>query len=184
LTRKIQDVIQIDAAINPGNSGGPLLDSAGRLIGINTAIISPSGAYAGVGFAVPVDTVNVIVPQIIRTGRAERPAIGITIVPDSLADKLREGNYIDVKGVLVADLIPGGAAEAAGIQPTRRVSETKLIFGDIITAINGEPVENTPMMLKMIDRHKVGESIEVTVRRNGSDKILSLVLQQRPDPAE
>jgi S1-C subfamily serine protease len=111
-SRKIQDVIQIDAAINPGNSGGPLLDSAGRLIGINTAIISPSGAYAGIGFAVPVDTVNFIVPQIIRSGRAARPALGVTIIPDSIAEQFRQRGLISGEGVLVGEVIGQSAADA------------------------------------------------------------------------
>ncbi|MGE3315022.1 MAG: S1C family serine protease [Planctomycetaceae bacterium] len=184
LSRKIQDVIQIDAAINPGNSGGPLLDSAGRVIGINTAIISPSGAYAGVGFAVPIDTINVVVPQIIRTGRAERPALGITLVSDAVVNRLRDLNLIEGNGALVDELVPGGAAEAAGIQPSQRTREGRVIVGDFIKAINGQPVEDTPSLLKIIDRHKVGETVEVTVQRNGAEKKLSVVLQQRPDIVE
>lgn len=184
VTRKIQDVIQIDAAINPGNSGGPLLDSAGRLIGINTAIISPSGAYAGVGFAVPVDTVNIIVPQIIRTGRAERPALGISIIPDAIADQLRDRNIIGPKGVLVGDLVPGGSAASAGLRPTQRTRDGKYVLGDIIVAINGEPVQNTPMLFKSIERKQVGETVNVTVYRDGSELTLPLTLQQRPDPVE
>ena len=115
--RPISDVIQTDASINPGNSGGPLLDSAGRLIGINTAIYSPSGANAGIGFAVPVDTVNSIVPQLLKNGHIVRPGIGINIASDQLAQKL------DLDGVLILEVAQGGAAEAAGLNATRQTRE-------------------------------------------------------------
>ena len=117
--RPIQGVIQTDAAINPGNSGGPLLDSAGRMIGVNTAIYSPTGAFAGVGFAVPVDTVNRIVPQLIRTGKVDRVGIGIVPFDDSIVDQLRLRRALLHQGVLVKDVMSDGAAKSAGMLPTR-----------------------------------------------------------------
>jgi len=176
--RPIQDVIQIDAAINPGNSGGPLLDSAGLLIGINTAIISPSGAYAGVGFAVPVDTVNHIVPQIIRTGRAERPALGVTIISDSIVEQLRQRGLIDGEGALVSEVF-SEQAKAAGLRPTQRLRDGRIVLGDLIVAIDGQPVHDTPELLKTIEKYQVGQTVNVTVRRNGAEQTLALVLQQR-----
>src|SRR5437867_7446434 len=126
--RPIQGVIQTDAAINPGNSGGPLLDSAGRLIGVNTAIYSPSGVSAGIGFAIPVDTVNRIVAELIRYGKITRPGIGV-----QLDEQINEqvSQRLGVKGVLVVDVVRGGAAAKAGIQPTRRDAEGRLRLGDI-----------------------------------------------------
>src|SRR5262249_42438409 len=114
--RPIQGVIQSDAAINPGNSGGPLLDSAGRLIGVNTAIFSPSGVSAGIGFAIPVDTVNRLVPELIRSGKITRPGLGIQLVEDEQINA-QVMQRLGVKGVLVVDVSRGGAAAKAGIQP-------------------------------------------------------------------
>jgi S1-C subfamily serine protease len=111
--RTVEGVIQTDAAINPGNSGGPLLDSVGRLIGVNTQIISPSGAYAGIGFAVPVDTVNRIVPQLIKYGKLIRPGVGIALVPDRIAQRL------GIDGVIVGRVSPRGPAERADLRGTR-----------------------------------------------------------------
>jgi S1-C subfamily serine protease len=182
-SRKIQDVIQIDAAINPGNSGGPLLDSAGRLIGINTAIIRPSGVYAGIGFAVPVDTVNFVVPQIIRSGRADRPALGITILPDSMTERLRQGGLLSSEGVLVSDVI-GPSATAAGIRPTRRSRDGKTSLGDLITAIDDQPVKDTPGLFKIIEKCQVGQTVTVTLRRDDAELKVPLVLQERPRVSE
>jgi S1-C subfamily serine protease len=130
--RPIQGVIQTDAAINPGNSGGPLLDNAGRLIGVKTQIYSPTGASAGIGFAIPVDTVNRIVPELIRSGKIIRPGLGIEVAEEPIAKK------IGVNGVLIVDVMRGGPAAKAGIRPTRRESSGGVILGDIITAIEGK----------------------------------------------
>src|SRR5580704_5705498 len=116
----IKDVIQVNAAINPGNSGGPLLDSAGRLIGVTTAIVSPSGAFSGIGFAIPVDTVNSIVPQLIQTGTMEPASLGVTLFRDDQTERLRQRKIVKDEGVLVADVLAGGAAQAAGILPTQQ----------------------------------------------------------------
>ncbi len=178
VSRPIQDVIQIDAAINPGNSGGPLLDSSGRVIGINTAIISPSGVYAGIGFAVPIDIINIIVPQIIRTGRAARPALGISIIPDTLTDGLRERGLISTEGVLVGESVSPSAA-AAGLHTTRVLRDGNAVLGDIIIAIDHHPVRDTPSLFKIIDRYQVGQTVNVTIVREGAESTLSVVLQDR-----
>ena len=159
--RPIQGVIQTDAAINPGNSGGPLLDSAGRLIGVNTAIYSPSGASAGIGFAIPVDTVNRIVPELIRSGRVTRPGIGIQIAEDQIAERL------GVTGVLVVDVIPGSTAAKAGIRPTRRESSGRVHLGDIITAIDGKKVESSNNLFLLFERYKVGDVVTISLLRDG-----------------
>src|SRR5207237_310543 len=135
--RPIRGVIQTDAAINPGNSGGPLLDSAGLLIGVNTAIYSPSGAYAGIGFAIPVDTVNRVVPELLRKGKVERPALGVHLADDSTARQLKVNS-----GVLIVDVLPGGPAAKAGLQSTRRERSGQLRLGDVIVGIDGAKIES------------------------------------------
>ena len=159
--RPIQGVIQSDAAINPGNSGGALLDSAGRLIGVNTAIYSPSGVSAGIGFAIPVDTVNRIVPELIRSGKVTRPGFGIQIADEQIAQRLR------VTGVLVIDVARGSAAARAGMQPTRRDAQGRIILGDIITAIDGKKIESPNDMFLALEKYKVGDAVNVTSLRDG-----------------
>lgn len=172
--RPILGVIQTDAAINPGNSGGPLLDSSGRLIGVNTAIVSPSGAYAGVGFAVPVDTVNRIVPQIIREGRVTRPGLGISAAEDALVKKA------GLAGVLVFDLDPEGAAAKAGLRATHRDETGKTVPGDLITAIDDQPIKSTNDLYRALDRKQVGDEIRVTVKRDERDVTVKVKLQALP----
>jgi S1-C subfamily serine protease len=159
--RPIQGVIQSDAAINPGNSGGPLLDSAGRLIGVNTAIYSPSGASAGIGFAIPVDIVNRIVPELIRSGKIIRPGLGIQIADDQIAQRL------GVTGILVVDVARGSAAAKAGIQPTRRDAEGRLRLGDIITALDGKKVESPNDLYLLLEKYKIGDAVNISILRNG-----------------
>jgi S1-C subfamily serine protease len=159
--RPIQGVIQSDAAINPGNSGGPLLDSAGRLIGVNTAIYSPSGASAGIGFAIPVDTVNRIVPELIRSGRVTRPGLGIQIADEQIAQRL------GVDGVLVVDVARGSAASKAGIQPTRRDADGRLRLGDIITTVDGKKVSTPNELFLLLEKYKVGDVVTVSMLRDG-----------------
>src|SRR5688500_8965 len=139
--RAIDGVIQTDAAINPGNSGGPLLDSRGRLIGVNTAIYSPSGVSAGIGFAIPVDTVQRIVPPILRDGQVARPTIGAEYFPDSFTRRL------GVEGALVGRVEPGSPAAKAGILPTRRNDTGDVAWGDLIVAVDGRPVESVEVFL-------------------------------------
>jgi S1-C subfamily serine protease len=174
LTRRpIRDVIQTDAAINPGNSGGPLLDSAGRLIGINTAIYSPSGAYAGVGFAVPIDTVNRIVPQLITYGKVSRPGLGIQVVRDSVA------RQIGIKeGVLVLDVDSRGAAASAGLMPTRYDSSGNIVLGDIIVAIQGQSIRTSDDLDNVLELFNVGDEVRVEVIRGGRKRTLSVRLQE------
>src|SRR5262250_237536 len=159
--REIANVIQSDAAINPGNSGGPLLDSAGRLIGVNTAIYSPSGSNAGIGFAIPVDVVNRIVPELIRNGRVPTPGIGIVAGNEDVAERL------GVTGVLVVDVVPGSAAARAGILPTRRESPGRVQLGDVIVAIDGIKVESPNDLFLLLERYKVGDEVNVSLLRDG-----------------
>jgi S1-C subfamily serine protease len=168
--RSIFDVIQTDASINPGNSGGPLLDSAGRLIGINTAIYSPSGANAGIGFAVPVDTINAIVPQLLKTGTLVRPGLGINILSDQIAAQYK------IDGVAVLGVTPGGAAEKAGIrgtQPARGGWE----LGDVIVKLDGVEIHRSSDLFRAIDAHKVGDEVELTLQFQGQRRTAKVVLQ-------
>jgi S1-C subfamily serine protease len=157
----IRDVIQTDAAINPGNSGGPLLDSAGRLIGVNTAIASPSGAFAGVGFAIPVDTVAWVVPELIARGRIERPALGVELAPANVASQL------GVEGALVLNVVAGSGAEAAGIRGTRRGASGGLDLGDVIVEVAGRPVRSADDLVLALERRKAGETVAVVLLRDG-----------------
>ena len=159
--RPIQGVIQSDAAINPGNSGGPLLDSAGRLIGVNTAIYSPSGTSAGIGFAIPVDTVNRIVPELIRSGKLTRPGLGIQIADEQIAQRL------GVTGVLVVDVARGSAAARAGMQPTRRDAAGRIRLGDVITAIDGKKIESPNDLFLLLEKYKIGDSVNIASLREG-----------------
>jgi S1-C subfamily serine protease len=179
--RTIFDVIQTDAAINPGNSGGPLLDSAGRLIGINTAIYSPSGAYAGIGFAVPVDTVNRAVPQIIRTGRVQRPGLGVTILPDTIVIRLRQAGVFDRRGVLFESVLEGSAADEAGLLPTVIMAGVDPRLGDLIVAVDGQPIETVNDLFRALDRHRVGDRITLTLIRDGEIVEVPLTLKPLPE---
>jgi len=170
----IEHLIQTDAAINPGNSGGPLLDSAGRLIGINTAIYSPSGASAGIGFAVPVDTVNRVVPQLIRSGKYIRPALGIE-VDEGLNERLVQ--LLGVEGVVILRVAPDSAAAAAGLRGATVAHDGGIVPGDIIVAIEGKPVRSVAELLARLDDHAVGDTVRVTVLRAGRQTEVSAVLQ-------
>jgi S1-C subfamily serine protease len=169
--RTIRGVVQTDAAINPGNSGGPLLDSAGRLIGVNTQIASPSGASAGIGFAIPVDEVNRIVPRLIRDGRFVRPAIGITAGPANLARALGLP-----RGVPIVEVGNGSPAAKAGLQPFRRERGGGIVQGDVITAINDEPVADLDDMLAQLERRAPGDSVTLTLWRGGQQRKQAVVL--------
>jgi len=160
--RAIRGAIQTDAAINPGNSGGPLLDSAGRLIGVNTAIYSPSGASAGIGFAIPVDEVNRIVPRLIRDGRFLRPAIGVQTAPPQLnrALGLRDG-------IAVVGVVPGGPAARAGLKPFMRDARGGIVSGDVIVAIDGKAVANLDDMLAILETHRPGDTVKLRLLRDG-----------------
>ena len=163
--RTIRGVIQTDAAINPGNSGGPLLDSAGRLIGVNAAIYSPSGASAGIGFAIPVDEVNRIVPRLIRDGRITRPTLGVASANDGLRRALRAP-----EGVALVQVSPGGPAARAGLLAYARNRDGNIVPGDVITAINDEPVASLDDMLTVLEKHQPGESLNLSLWRNGAKR--------------
>jgi S1-C subfamily serine protease len=170
----IDHLIQSDAAINPGNSGGPLLDSAGRLIGINTAIYSPSGASAGIGFAVPVDTVNRIVPQLIKGGKYLRPALGIE-VDEGLNQRLAQLRGIE--GVVILRVTPGSAAELAGLKGATVSRDGGIVPGDTIVAVEGKAVESVGNLLARLDDFEVGEVIKISVLREGKKIELPVTLQ-------
>lgn len=164
--RTIRGVIQTDAAINPGNSGGPLLDSAGRLIGVNTAIYSPTGASAGIGFAIPVDEVNRIVPRLIRDGRLIRPALGITGGPHDFNRSLNLP-----KGVPLVDVDPTGPAQQAGLAPFRRNRrDGGIIAGDVITAVNGIPIGDMDDLLTELEKARPGDVALLTLWRAGQTR--------------
>ncbi len=169
--RKISGVIQTDAAINPGNSGGPLLDSAARLIGVNTAIFSPSGSSAGIGFAVPVDTVNRVVPQLIRHGRVTRPGLGVHVADRGTAARF------GARGVLILRVQKGSAAEAAGLRGTRRGAGGRLLLGDVIVGVGAASVASPDELLNALDARKVGDVVEVRFTRGGKQMSVSVKLQ-------
>jgi S1-C subfamily serine protease len=167
--RIIHGAIQTDAAINPGNSGGPLLDSAGRLIGVNTSIYSPSGAYAGIGFAVPVDIVNEIVPQLIKHGKIIRPGLGVSLVDERVAKNL------GIEGALILAVESGGPAEVAGLRPTRQF-RGEVVLGDIIVAVAGVKVQSYEDLRTAIEKFAVGAEISLTILREGENFVVPLRL--------
>ena len=158
--REIGDVIQTDAAINPGNSGGPLLDSAERVIGVNTAILSPSGTSAGIGFAIPVDIVNRVVPDIIRRGFVPTPGIGIVAASEAA------GTRAGVEGVAVVRTTPGSSAERAGL---RGMDPATGRPGDVIVGANGKPVRRLPDLTQELERVGVGNKVTLAIKRDGRD---------------
>jgi len=169
--RTIEGVIQTDAAINPGNSGGPLLNSSGKLIGVNTQIVSPSGAFAGIGFAVPVDIIKRIVPQLIQYGKVIRPGLGISLIPDSIAHRW------GIKGIIIARVQPGSAAAKAGLTSLEELQSGRIRLGDIIVSINGEPVRNFDDLATILDRHNVGDRVKLGLRRNNKKRTVNITLQ-------
>lgn len=170
--RMIEGVIQTDAAINPGNSGGPLLDSAGRLIGVNTMILSHSGAFSGVGFAVPVDIVNQTVPELIKSGRIERGVLGIKTFDDSISRRL------GVKtGALVDRVFEGSGAAAVGMQSTYLDEDDAIHLGDVLLEVAGRPIKSAADIPKALDGKKPGEEVSVQVARGRKTTTLKVRLQ-------
>lgn len=166
----IRDVIQTDAAINPGNSGGPLLDISGRLIGVNTAIVSPSGAYSGIGFSVPVDVVNWVIPDLIRYGKVQRPVLGIELVSQQSIDQL------NLEGAMILDVTPGSGAEKGGLRATRRLRSGEIELGDLIVEVNGESIKSNNDLLLTLEKYKPGDQIRIKVIRDDRPTTVNVTL--------
>ena len=162
----IRDIIQIDAAINPGNSGGPLLNSAGKLIGVNAAIYSPSGASAGIGFAIPVDVVKWVVSDIIKYGEVRRPVLGVGVIPD-----YRAKEYGVKEGVVISYIFPDSPSEKSGLKGT-----TKNKLGDIILKINGDKINDSNDLVLSLEKYKPGETIKLTIQRDRKQFEVNIVL--------
>jgi protease Do-like 1, chloroplastic len=169
--RTIEGVIQTDAAINPGNSGGPLLDGTGRVIGVNTQIVSPSGAFAGIGFAVPMDTVNRIVPELIKHGKLIRPGLGVSLVPDVMVKRW------GIKGVVIGKIARGGAADKAGLKGARETMNGRVELGDVIVAVGGKSVATVDDLMDVMEDHRVGDQVTVEVVRGNRREKIPVTLQ-------
>ncbi len=167
--RTIKGMIQTDAAINPGNSGGPLLDSAGRLIGVNTAIQSPSGAYAGIGFAVPVDEVNKVIPQLIKNGRLIRAGIGAQLADERVARQL------GLEGILILGVESGSPADQAGLKPTTQY-RGDILLGDIIVGVDGKETKTYDDFRDVLDQHRPGNEVILNIIRNNDPVSIKLRL--------
>ena len=168
----IRDVIQTDAAINPGNSGGPLLDSSGRLIGVNTAIFSPSGAYAGIGFSIPVDVVRQVVPELIRYGRLRRASLGVEVASQEISRRL------GIEGALILHVEPGGPADAAGIRAVFRDASGMLRLGDIVIAIDDQTVSTPADLVLALESRRAGESVTIRLLRDGEERAAQVRLAE------
>ncbi len=166
----IRDMIQTDASINPGNSGGPLLDSAGELIGMNTMIISPSGASSGIGFAVPVDTIRKIVPEIIKNGKVVHPGLGVSLMSDEYARR------IAIEGVAVLEVPRGGAAARAGLQGLGRDRYGRLYLGDVVVAVDGTKVASYDDLYTALEDKRIGDAVTLTLRRDDKERRVRLTL--------
>jgi len=170
----IRHLIQTDAAINPGNSGGPLLDSSGRLIGVNTAIYSPSGAYAGIGFAIPIDTVNRIVPQLIAYGKYLEPSLGIEV--DERINQIAQ-TRLGFNGVMVLRAIPGTSAYKAGLKGVVIYPDGSFEPGDIILSIDGKAVSSVKDIKSILENYKVGDTVSIEIARSGKIIKKELILE-------
>jgi len=177
--RLIEGAIQTDASINPGNSGGPLLDSHGRMIGINSQILSPSGSSAGVGFAVPVSIAKRVVPQLLQNGRVRRPKLGI-----NTRDVSSLRNQIDLPvedGVLIYQVARNGGAAAAGLRGVQQTEMGDVELGDIIVGIDGDKVSNTDDLYKVLDKHQIGDTVQVHIWRDGRRMSVPVRLMESPE---
>jgi S1-C subfamily serine protease len=169
--RTIEGVIQTDAAINPGNSGGPLIDGSGRVVGVNTQIVSPSGAFAGIGFAVPMDTVNRIVPELIKHGKLIRPGLGVSLVPDTMVRRW------GIKGLVIGKVWRAGAADKAGLKGARETVNGRVELGDVIVAVGGKPVATVDDLLDVMEAHRVGDQVTVEILRGNRREKIAVTLQ-------
>jgi S1-C subfamily serine protease len=176
--RQIEGAIQTDASINPGNSGGPLLDSHGRMIGINSQIESPSGASAGVGFAIPVNIAKRIVPELVRNGSVQRPKLGIT--PRDVESLGRQVDLPVNDGVLIWSVQQGGPAANAGLRGLVQTEEGDIELGDIIVAIDGEKVGDNDALFKILDKHQIGDTVNVEIIRRGRRMTVPVRLTEAP----
>ena len=177
--RLIEGAIQTDASINPGNSGGPLLDSHGRMIGINSQILSPSGSSAGVGFAVPVSIAKRVVPQLLQYGRVRRPKLGI-----NTRDVATLRNQIDLPvddGVLIYQVARGGGAAAAGLRGVQQTEMGDVELGDIIVGIDNDKVANSDDLFRVLDKHQIGETVQVQIWRDGRRMSVPVRLTESSD---
>ena len=177
--RLIEGAIQTDASINPGNSGGPLLDSRGRMIGINSQILSPSGSSAGVGFAVPVSIAKRIVPQLLQNGQVRRPKLGI-----NTRDVETIKNHVDLPvsdGVLIFQVARGSGAASAGLRGMQQTEMGDIELGDIIVGINNDKVANSDDLFRVLDKHQIGETVQVHIWRNGRRMSVPVRLMESPD---
>ncbi|MBN1968854.1 MAG: trypsin-like peptidase domain-containing protein [Candidatus Delongbacteria bacterium] len=169
--RKIHNVIQTDASINPGNSGGPLLNSSGELIGINTAIYSTSGSSAGIGFAIPINTVKEIVPQLIKFGKVIRPGLGVVVLDDSYAKRM------GIEGVIIHKVEKNSSAFQAGLKGLSRDIFGRYVLGDIIIGINGISIDSGEKLSEILEKFKVGDTVEVIILRDDNHYRLNMKLQ-------
>jgi S1-C subfamily serine protease len=177
--RQIEGAIQTDASINPGNSGGPLLNSHGQMIGINSQILSPSGGSNGVGFAIPVNIAKRVVPQLIRSGSVTRPKLGIAPLD---VERIRDQARLPVSdGVLIYQVDPNGGAAAAGLRPLRQTEDGDIVIGDIITAVDGERVKNSDDLYRILDKHQVGDTVQVEIARAQGRTTVPVKLGAPPD---
>lgn len=172
--RRIRDVIQTDAAINPGNSGGPLLNSLGQLVGVNTAIYSPSGASSGIGFAIPVNTVRAIVPELIEYGRVQTPTLGVSLFPLQQAEYYRQRWRIN--GVIVLDVLEGTSPEREGMRGLRETNRG-IVLGDVIVQIDGIDVRNEDDLLTVLENREAGDVVEVITLRDNRQRSYQIELQ-------
>ena len=176
--RQIEGAIQTDASINPGNSGGPLLDSHGRMIGINSQIESPSGASAGVGFAIPVNIAKRIVPELVRNGSIQRPKLGITP-----RDVESLGNQVQLPvsyGVIIWNAVPGGSAANAGLRGLVQTEDGDVELGDIIIGIDGEKISNNDDLYRALNKHQIGETVNVEIMRKSRRMTVPVRLTETP----
>ncbi|MBL7175633.1 MAG: trypsin-like peptidase domain-containing protein [Desulfobacteraceae bacterium] len=181
--RLMEDLIQTDAAINPGNSGGPLLDSEGKIIGLNTAIFSPTGGSIGIGFAIPIDTAKRIIPEIIKKGYVSYPWLGVNLFP-LLPGLAQELNLKVERGVMIVEVVMGGPAEKAGLRGGNKminVGNARLpVGGDVVVAFEGKAINSPGELVRMLIKHRPGDRVTLRILREGLFKELPVILGERP----